>query len=368
MDKLYGDYDKIVEQYKQVTIHKRKTEQNEQGDKNEKNGKNRAKKEIKKETNEKTNEKMVGSKQKDKEKKENTHEPINEEYRKLSSDLNVVDEVEHLLKERKKNNNKNTKNNKSVHNNDDNSYSDVDLHSDNDQNNNPDSKDKFYNEYKIRKKISIEINQKLYNDSENVIIEKGKPLFHNSNMDNNENSYVAKKKKLKNDDHKIIKIKQNHKDKTKFFIIFLFVIYYIFFFFHYIIDIQINQIFNVVINTFTIVIITAMLCYIYFLKTRNKKLKKIIFYIITYTILLYCLHIFNTVLHWLNIYLNFTISKKLYLKYKTLYKNISFIFSYFSFDEIFFFLLIFYSSFFITSSMLSLCLFYYIYNFINYSF
>ncbi|VTZ70500.1 conserved Plasmodium protein, unknown function [Plasmodium chabaudi chabaudi] len=359
MDKLYGDYDKIVEQYKQVSIHKRKTEQNDEGGKNEKNGKNRTKKE--------TNEKTVGTKQKDKEKKEDTHEPMGQEYRKLSSDLNVVDEVEHLLKERKKNNNKN---NKSVCNNnhdDNNSYSDVDLHSNSDQINNPDVKDKFYNEYKIRKKISIEINQKLYNDSENVITEKGKPLFHN-NMDNNENSYAPKKKKLKNDDHKIVKIKQNNKDKAKFIIIFLFVIYYIFFFFHYIIDIQINQIFNVVINTFTIIIITAMLCYIYFLKTRNRKLKKIIFYIITYTILLYCLHIFNTVLHWLNIYLNFTISKKLYLKYKTLYKNISFIFSYFSFDEIFFFLLIFYSSFFITSSILSLCLFYYIYNFINYSF
>ncbi|EUD71684.1 hypothetical protein YYG_03097 [Plasmodium vinckei petteri] len=252
MDKLYGDYDKIVEQYKQVTIHKRKTEQNEQGEKNEKNGKNRTKKE--------TNEKAVGSKQKDKEKKGDINEPIDEGYRKLSSDLNVVDEVEHLLKERKKNNNKNNKNNKSVcnNNNDNNSYSDVDLHSNSDEINNPDLKDKFYNEYKIRKKISIEINQKLYNDSENVTIEKGKPLFHN-NMDNNENSYVPKKKKLKNDDHKIIKIKQNNKDKTKFFIIFLFVIYYIFFFFHYIIDIQINQIFNVVINTFTIIIITAML-------------------------------------------------------------------------------------------------------------
>ncbi|CAD2101874.1 conserved Plasmodium protein, unknown function [Plasmodium vinckei brucechwatti] len=249
MDKLYGDYDKIVEQYKQVTIHKRKTEQNDQGEKNEKNQKNRTKKEP--------NEKTVGPKQKDKEKKGDIKEPMDEGYRKLSSDLNVVDEVEHLLKERKKNNNKN---NKSVCNNnhDNNSYSDVDLHSNSDEINNPDLKDKFYNEYKIRKKISIEINQKLYNDSENVIIEKSKPLFHN-NMDNNDNSYVPKKKKLKNDDHKIIKIKQNNKDKAKFFIIFLFVIYYIFFFFHYIIDIQINQIFNVVINTFTIIIITAML-------------------------------------------------------------------------------------------------------------
>ncbi|CDU20169.1 conserved Plasmodium protein, unknown function [Plasmodium yoelii] len=360
MDKLYGDYDKIFEQYKQVNIYKRKTEQNEQNGKNGKNGKNRTKKEM--------DEKTEGYKQKDKEKKGNICEPIEEEYCKLSSDLNVVDEVEHLLKERKKNNNKNN-NNKSVYNNnyDDNTYSDVDLHINSDHINNSNLKEKFYNEYKIRKKISIEINKKMYSDSENMIIEKNKPLFH-SNMDGNENSYVLKKKKFKNDDHKIIKIKQNNKDKAKFFIMFLFVIYYIFFFFHYIIDIQINQIFNIVVNTFTIIIITAMLCYIYFLKKRNKKLKKIIFYITTYTILLYCLHIFNTVLHWLNIYLNFTMSKKLYLKYKTLYKNISFIFSYFSFDEVFFFLLIFYSSFFITSSLLSLFLFYYIYNFINYSF
>lgn len=95
MDKLYGDYDKIYEQYKQVNIYKRKTEQNEESGKN---GKNRTKKEM--------NEKTAGSKQKDKEKKGNICEPIEEEYCKLSSDLNVVDEVEHLLKERKKYNNK----------------------------------------------------------------------------------------------------------------------------------------------------------------------------------------------------------------------------------------------------------------------
>ncbi|EUD67668.1 hypothetical protein C922_01853 [Plasmodium inui San Antonio 1] len=229
-------------------------------------------------------------------------------------------------------------------------------------------RDRSVNEYKIRKKVSIEINQKIYSDSEKTHFDD-KSFFKNNFgiCENNHHNQNVKKKKLKNDDQKAKKM-LNKKNKTKLFVNLLFVMYYIFFLFHYIIEIQVNQIYNIVINTFTIIIITVLLSYIHFLRTRNKTLKKIIFYITTYINLLYCLHIYNTFTYWLNIYLNFTMSKRIYLKYKTLFKNVSFVFSYFSFDEVFLFLLIFYGLFFVTTSILTFTLFYYIYNFINYSF
>ncbi|GAB67697.1 hypothetical protein PCYB_122640, partial [Plasmodium cynomolgi strain B] len=223
------------------------------------------------------------------------------------------------------------------------------------------------NEYKIRKKVSIEINQKIYSDSEKTHFDDKSFFKNNFGICENNHNQNVRKKKVKNDDQKAKKM-LNKKNKTKLFVNLLFVVYYIFFLFHYIIEIQVNQIYNIVINTFTIIIITVLLSYIYFLRTRNKTLKKIIFYITTYINLLYCLYIYNTFTYWLNIYLNFTMSKRIYLKYKTLFKNVSFVFSYFSFDEVFFFLLIFYGLFFVTTSILTFTLFYYIYNFINYSF
>ncbi|SBT80055.1 conserved Plasmodium protein, unknown function [Plasmodium malariae] len=332
MDKLYGDYDKVVEKYKNNTIYKRK---------NEKDGTCIGKKETKeKNTSDKKKEKELGKKEKDKkinEKKLKKEKCFLSEdsYSKFQpSDNTLKENKEYSLKNKKKENDENIQ-------------------------------ERTFNEYKIRKKVSIEINKKIYSDSENILIND--KSFINQNFGINENDYISKKKKIKNEDQKIKRM-LNKKDKTKFFVIFLFVLYYIFFFFHFIIDIQVNQIYNIVINTFTIIIISVLLCYIYFLKTRYKNLKKIIFYITTYINLLYSLHIFNTFLYWLNIYLNFTLSKRIYLKYKTLYKNISFIFSYFSFDEIFFFLLIFYACFFLTSFTLTFTLFYYIYNFINYTF
>ncbi|CRH01723.1 conserved Plasmodium membrane protein, unknown function [Plasmodium relictum] len=329
MDKLYGDYNKIVEKYKNSTLCKRK---------NEKEGND--KKEIKEKNNlDKKKEKDACKKETNQKDKKMNDKKVKKNFLSCESSPNKInnnnlsnENKEHLLKNKKVEHN---------------------------------LRDRSFNEYKIRKKLSIEINKKIYSDSENIHIDD--KSFLDDNISVNGDNIIFKKKKNKNVDQKI-KNMLNKKDKTKFMVNFLFVLYYIFFFFHYIIDLQVNKIYNIVINTFTIIILTVLLFYIHFLKTRNKKLKKIIFYISAYVNLLYCLYIFNTFLYWMNVYLNFTLSKKLYLKYRTLYKNISFIFSYFNFDEIFFFLLIFYALFFFTSFILTVTIFYYIYNFINFSF
>ncbi|CRG95074.1 conserved Plasmodium membrane protein, unknown function [Plasmodium gallinaceum] len=330
MDKLYGDYDKIVEKYKNNTLYKRR---------NEKDGNN--KREVKEKSNlDKKKEKDLSKKETNKKDKKISDKKLKKEnfllsensHNKFGNNDSSNENKEHLLK------------NKRVEHN---------------------LRDRSYNQYKIRKKLSIEINKKIFSDSENMHIDD--KSFLNDNLPVDINNLIIKKRKNKNGDQKIKQI-LNKKDKMKFMVNFLYVLYYIFFFFHYIIDLQVNKIYNIVINTFIIIILSVLLCYIHFLKTKNKKLKKIIFYISAYVNLLYCLYIFNTFIYWINVYLNFTLSKKLYLKYRTLYKNVSFIFSYFNFDEIFFFLLIFYGLFFFTSSLLTITLFYYIYNFINYSF
>ncbi|GAW82204.1 hypothetical protein, conserved [Plasmodium gonderi] len=392
MDKLYGDYDKVFEKYKNSNLHKRKNEkeiaQDSKVETKEKNALKREKKVYEKKPKKGNN--LPSS--------EGRKDTFTHPHNNLPTGI-----PEYTIKGKKKDDKGGTKkaNNDSTHaTNHENGYSSdhasnhLGNHTANNVSNNlnPNSypnpvsskqngsnynrscnnsnnnqvRERSVNEYKIRKKVSIEINQKIYSDSENTHFDDKSFLENKFGM--NENNYNSRKKKIKNDDQKVNKKMLNKKDKIKFFVNFLFVLYYIFFLFHYIIEIQLNQIYNVVINTFTIIITTVLLCYIYFLKARNKKLKKIIFYITTYINLLYCLHIFNTFTFWLNIYLNFTLSKRIYLKYKTLYKNISFVFSYFSFDEIFFFLLIFYALFFLTTSMLTFTLFYYIYNFINYSF
>ncbi|KJP86851.1 hypothetical protein AK88_03461 [Plasmodium fragile] len=372
MDKLYGNYDKVFEKYKNNNLCKRKNEKEEvdQGSKKEAKEK-------------KTPEKAAPQK---KAKKGNTA-PCSEVPQGLSSHQEnaTPGSIPDYAPKGKKNNDRsgnkrgNSVSNGQVSNN---------MNSNISQNLNPNRhsvpsnltcldnhpRERSVNEYKIRKKVSIEINQKIYSDSEKTHLDE-KSFFkdhfgiseNNNNHNNNSHNQSVKKKKLKNDDQKAKKM-LNRKNKTKLFVNLLFVMYYIFFLFHYIIEIQVNQIYNIVINTFTIIIISVLLSYIYFLRTRNKTLKKIIFYITTYINLLFCFHIYNTFTYWLNIYLNFTMSKRIYLKYKTLFKNISFVFSYFSFDEVFFFLLIFYGLFFVTTSILTFTLFYYIYNFINYSF
>lgn len=324
MDKLYGDYDKVYEKYRNNNLYRRRNEKEEFNKVDKKN-----KMELKKEKDNNKKDKKMNKKMK----KENGD--ISDISQNIYTDISYdyVDAIRKNKKGRKKKDN---------------------------------SRDLSFNEYKIRKKLSIEINKKIYSDSENVHVHHN--TFVNKNQGINENNYVpTKKKKLKYDDQKVKKM-LNKKDRTKFVLNFFFVLYYIFYFFHYVIDLQLNNIYNIVLNTFTIVIITSLLLYIYFLKARNKKLKKIILYINAYINLIYCFNIYNTLFYWLHIYLNFTLSKRIYLKYKTLYKNISFVFSYFSFDEIFFFLIIFYGFFSFTSTILTLTLFYYIYNFINYNF
>ncbi|CAA9989968.1 conserved Plasmodium protein, unknown function [Plasmodium knowlesi strain H] len=385
MDKLYGNYDKVFEKYKNNNLYKRKNEKEEveQGSKKEAKEKKAPEKKVteKKVTEKKVTERMVPEKKAPEKKTKKVNNSLSSESPQglLSHQENATQGIlPDCAPKGKKNNEKvgnrrgNSVSTSQVNNNMNCSISpnlNPNRHSvpSNHTNRDTHPRERSVNEYKIRKKVSIEINQKIYSDSEKTHFDDKAFLKNNFGICENNQNQNMKKKKVKNDDQKARKM-LNRKNKTKLFVNLLFVMYYIFFLFHYIIEIQVYQVYNIVINTFTIIIITVLLSYIYFLRTRNKTLKKIIFYITTYINLLYCLHIYNTFTYWLNIYLNFTMSKRIYLKYQTLFKNISFVFSYFSFDEVFFFLLIFYGLFFLTTSTLTFTLFYYIYNFINYSF
>ncbi|VWU49922.1 conserved membrane protein, unknown function [Hepatocystis sp. ex Piliocolobus tephrosceles] len=343
MDKLYGDYDKVVEKYKKGNIQKRKTEK---GEKNEAHENFNIKEVKEKSGNEKKKENESNKKETNKKKKKQDNTNPNEVLQN-----NYVDGVS--------NNNEN----KNVTDKNVNKQVDQNMEKLIDQNVDKDNvTERSYNEYKIRKKVSIEINKKFYNDIDNL---HSNDKAFKDKIGINDNNYNLKKKRAKIEDYKIKQL-LSKKDKIKFFINFLFVLYYIFYIFHFILEIQLKQVYYIVINTFTIVMISALLLYTFLLKVKNKKLKKIILYVTNYIILLYCIHIFNTFKYWVNIYFNFTISKKFYYKYKSLFKDISFVFAYFTFDEIFLFLSIFYTLFFITSSTLTFTMFYYLYNFISY--
>ncbi|CAG9473327.1 conserved Plasmodium protein, unknown function [Plasmodium vivax] len=378
MDKLYGNYDKVFEKYKNDNLCKRKNEKEEvdQGSKKEAKEKKGPDKLTEKKAPEKAPEKAAPQRKA----KKGNNPPCSEAppglltHQENAKPGFLPDCAPKGKKNNERSGNKrgNSVSTSQVSNNmscsispnlNPNRHSVPSNHTS--SGNHP--RERSVNEYKIRRKVSIEINQKIYSDSEKTHFDDKSFLKNQFGICESNNNQNVRKKKVKNDDQKAKKM-LNKKNKTKFFVNLLFVLYYIFFLFHYIIEIQVNQLYNIVINTFTIIIITVLLSYIHFLRTRNKTLKKIIFYITTYINLLYCLHIYNTFTYWLNIYLNFTISKRIYLKYKTLFKNVSFVFSYFSFDEVFFFLLIFYGLFFVTTSLLTFTLFYYIYNFINYSF
>ncbi|SBS85990.1 conserved Plasmodium protein, unknown function [Plasmodium ovale curtisi] len=225
MDKLYGDYDKVFEKYKKNNLHKRKNEKNV-GCSNKKEPREKAAPEKKKEKDlnkmEETNkreeankrekavnkrEKAVNKKEREKKLRKESYLSSEDSHNKVKYSDDTCDENEEFTAKIKK---------RDCHY----SYNDSSCTGGNNNSGIPGSnmRDRSFNEYKIRKKVSIEINKKIYSDSENLHI-NDRPFTGNFGI--NENNYISKKKKNKNEDYRIKKM-QNKKDKTKFFVNFLF--------------------------------------------------------------------------------------------------------------------------------------------------